>query len=196
MKNLLENKKINSKLIIILVVLLLIMILIFLCISKQKNNSIKEESFDFWEFKLKYDVENGELQRYLDQLPYRLELAQTTFDISLNDSNEEIKYYEFPNHNLYFLGIEEIYLNEDGKIITLKEKLDHDKDYLVKMRNNMYYEYGVYDGGSTEYSSIYNDAFNKKIKMFTCNNEVSGNKDVHIAPINKEISHKGCIKSS
>lgn len=192
-----KNKKLNSILATILAILLLITILFLVlsCISwqKLKNNTIEEEPFDFWKFKLKYDVENGELQRYLDQLPYRLELAKTTFDIRLNDSNEEVKYYEFSNHNLYFLGIEEIYLNEDGKIITLKEKLDYDKDYLVKMRNNMYYEYGIYDGGSTEYSTIYNDAFSEKIKMFTCNNSTTKNKDVHIAPIDKEISHKTCI---
>ena len=62
------------------------------------------------------------------------------------------------------------------------------------MRNNMYYEYGIFDGGSTEYNTIYNDAFNEKIKMFTCNNMTSGNKDVHIASIDKDIMYDSCVK--
>lgn len=74
------------------------------------------------------------------------------------------KNIEFPDHNLYFIGIKEIYVKEKEQATTLKEKLDVDKEYLVKMRNNMYYEYGIFDGGSTEYSTIYNDAFNEKNK--------------------------------
>ena len=40
----------------------------------------------------------------------------------------------------------------------------------------------------------YNDAFNEKIKMFTCNNMTSGNKDVHIASIDKDIMYDSCVK--
>ena len=162
--------------------------------SLNKNDSDLDDNLYFRDFIIYYDTNNDAWKRFFYQLPYRIELAKTTFDIKLNDSNEEVRYYEFSNHNLYFLGIEEIYLNEDGKIITLKEKLDYDKDYLIKMRNNMYYDYGIFDGGSTEYNTIYNDAFNEKIKMFTCNNMTSGNKDVHIASIDKDIMYDSCVK--
>ena len=189
-----KQNKIKLILTSLILILALSSLLILYKNSLNKNDSNLDNNLNFRHLVIYYDANNEAWTRFFDQLPYRIELAKTTFDIKLNDSNEEVKYYEFSNHNLYFLGIEEIYLNEDGKIITLKEKLDYDKDYLIKMRNNMYYEYGIFDGGSTEYNTIYNDAFNEKIKMFTCNNMTSGNKDVHIAPIDKDIMYDSCVK--
>ena len=189
-----KQNKIKLILTSLILILALSSLLVLYKNSLNKNDSDLDDNLYFRDFIIYYDTNNDAWTRFFDQLPYRIELAKTTFDIKLNDSNEEVKYYEFSNHNLYFLGIEEIYLNEDGKIITLKEKLDYDKDYLIKMRNNMYYEYGIFDGGSTEYNTIYNDAFNEKIKMFTCNNMTSGNKDVHIASIDKDIMYDSCVK--
>ena len=191
-----KQKKIKLTLVLLVVILALSSLLVLYKNGLNKNNSNLDNNLNFRHFVIYYAANNEAWTRFFEQLPYRLELAKTTFDIKLNDSNEEVKYYEFSNHNLYFLGIEEIYLNEDGKIITLKEKLDYDKDYLIKMRNNMYYDYGIFDGGSTEYNTIYNDAFNEKIKMFTCNNMTSGNKDVHIASIDKEIFYNSCFKDN
>lgn len=189
-----KQNKIKLILASLILILALSSLLILYKNSLNKNDSNLDDNLYFRDFIIYYDTNNDAWKRFFYQLPYRIELAKTTFDIKLNDSNEEVRYYEFSNHNLYFLGIEEIYLNEDGKIITLKEKLDYDKDYLIKMRNNMYYEYGIFDGGSTEYNTIYNDAFNEKIKMFTCNNMTSGNKDVHIASIDKDIMYDSCVK--
>lgn len=189
-----KQNKIKLILASLILILALSSLLILYKNSLNKNDSNLDNNLNFRHLVIYYDANNEAWTRFFDQLPYRIELAKTTFDIKLNDSNEEVKYYEFSNHNLYFLGIEEIYLNEDGKIITLKEKLDYDKDYLIKMRNNMYYEYGIFDGGSTEYNTIYNDVFNEKIKMFTCNNMTSGNKDVHIASIDKDIMYDSCVK--
>lgn len=189
-----KQNKIKLILASLILILALSSLLILYKNSLNKNDSNLDNNLNFRHLVIYYDANNEAWKRFFEQLPYRLELAKTTFDIKLNDSNEEVKYYEFSNHNLYFLGIEEIYLNEDGKIITLKEKLDYDKDYLIKMRNNMYYEYGIFDGGSTEYNTIYNDVFNEKIKMFTCNNMTSGNKDVHIASIDKDIMYDSCVK--
>lgn len=189
-----KQNKIKLILASLILILALSSLLVLYKNSLNKNDSNLDNNLNFRHLVIYYDANNEAWTRFFDQLPYRIELAKTTFDIKLNDSNEEVKYYEFSNHNLYFLGIEEIYLNEDGKIITLKEKLDYDKDYLIKMRNNMYYEYGIFDGGSTEYNTIYNDAFNEKIKMFTCNNMTSGNKDVHIASIDKDIMYDSCVK--
>lgn len=189
-----KQNKIKLILASLILILALSSLLILYKNSLNKNDSNLDDNLYFRDFIIYYDTNNDAWKRFFYQLPYRIELAKTTFDIKLNDSNEEVRYYEFSNHNLYFLGIEEIYLNEDGKIITLKEKLDYDKDYLIKMRNNMYYDYGIFDGGSTEYNTIYNDAFNEKIKMFTCNNMTSGNKDVHIASIDKDIMYDSCVK--
>jgi hypothetical protein len=189
-----KQNKIKLILASLILILALSSLLVLYKNSLNKNDSDLDDNLYFRDFIIYYDTNNDAWKRFFYQLPYRIELAKTTFDIKLNDSNEEVKYYEFSNHNLYFLGIEEIYLNEDGKVITLKEKLDYDKDYLIKMRNNMYYEYGIFDGGSTEYNTIYNDAFNEKIKMFTCNNMTSGNKDVHIASIDKDIMYDSCVK--
>ena len=189
-----KQNKIKLILASLILILALSSLLVLYKNSLNKNDSNLDNNLNFRHLVIYYDANNEAWTRFFDQLPYRIELAKTTFDIKLNDSNEEVKYYEFSNHNLYFLGIEEIYLNEDGKIITLKEKLDYDKDYLIKMRNNMYYDYGIFDGGSTEYNTIYNDAFNEKIKMFTCNNMTSGNKDVHIAQIDKDIMYDSCVK--
>ena len=189
-----KQNKIKLILASLILILALSSLLILYKNSLNKNDSNLDNNLNFRHLVIYYDANNEAWTRFFDQLPYRIELAKTTFDIKLNDSNEEVKYYEFSNHNLYFLGIEEIYLNEDGKIITLKEKLDYDKDYLIKMRNNMYYDYGIFDGGSTEYNTIYNDAFNEKIKMFTCNNMTSDNKDVHIASIDKDIMYDSCVK--
>ncbi len=189
-----KQNKIKLILASLILILALSSLLVLYKNSLNKNDSDLDDNLYFRDFIIYYDTNNDAWKRFFYQLPYRIELAKTTFDIKLNDSNEEVRYYEFSNHNLYFLGIEEIYLNEDGKIITLKEKLDYDKDYLIKMRNNMYYEYGIFDGGSTEYNTIYNDAFNEKIKMFTCNNMTSGNKDVHIASIDKDIMYDSCVK--
>lgn len=191
-----KQNKIKLILASLILILPLSSLLVLYKNSLNKNDSDLDDNLDFRYFVIYYATNNEVWTRFFEQLPYRIELAKTTFDIKLNDSNEEVKYYEFSNHNLYFLGIEEIYLNENGKIITLKEKLDYDKDYLIKMRNNMYYEYGIFDGGSTEYNTIYNDAFNEKIKMFTCNNMTSDNKDVHIAQIDKEISLDTCVKGN
>ena len=189
-----KQNKIKLILTSLILILALSSLLVLYKNSLNKNDSNLDNNLNFRHLVIYYDANNEAWTRFFDQLPYRIELAKTTFDIKLNDSNEEVKYYEFSNHNLYFLGIEEIYLNEEGKIITLKEKLDYDKDYLIKMRNNMYYDYGIFDGGSTEYNTIYNDAFNEKIKMFTCNNMTSGNKDVHIAQIDKDIMYDSCVK--
>ncbi len=189
-----KQNKIKLILASLILILALSSLLVLYKNSLNKNDSDLDDNLYFRDFIIYYDTNNDAWKRFFYQLPYRIELAKTTFDIKLNDSNEEVRYYEFSNHNLYFLGIEEIYLNEDGKIITLKEKLDYDKDYLIKMRNNMYYDYGIFDGGSTEYNTIYNDAFNEKIKMFTCNNMTSGNKDVHIASIDKDIMYDSCVK--
>ena len=189
-----KQNKIKLILASLILILALSSLLVLYKNSLNKNDSDLDDNLYFRDFIIYYDTNNDAWKRFFYQLPYRIELAKTTFDIKLNDSNEEVKYYEFSNHNLYFLGIEEIYLNEDGKIITLKEKLDYDKDYLIKMRNNMYYDYGIFDGGSTEYNTIYNDAFNEKIKMFTCNNMTSGNKDAHIASIDKDIMYDSCVK--
>lgn len=187
-----KNKKLNFPLVVlssILSIMILLLILSFIPIYKLKNSPSNASQVDFYQFIYDFSITNEDWTRYFRQLPHRLELAKTTFDIRLNDSNEEVKYYEFSDHNLYFIGIEEIYVIKNNRTLTLKEKLDYDKDYLVKMRNNMYYEYGIFDGGSTEYSTIYNDAFNEKIKMFTCNSMNSGNRDIHIAPINKDIPY-------
>lgn len=191
-----KQNKIKLILASLILILPLSSLLVLYKNSLNKNDSDLDDNLDFRHLVIYHTIDSAVWKRFFEQLPYRIELANTTFDIKLNDSNEEVKYYEFSNHNLYFLGIEEIYLNEDGKIITLKEKLDYDKDYLIKMRNNMYYEYGIFDGGSTEYNTIYNDAFNEKIKMFTCNNMTSGNKDVHIAQTDKEISLDTCVKGN
>lgn len=191
-----KQNKIKLILASLILILALSSLLVLYKNSLNKNDSDLDDNLYFRDFIIYYDTNNDAWKRFFYQLPYRIELAKTTFDIKLNDSNEEVRYYEFSNHNLYFLGIEEIYLNEDGKIITLKEKLDYDKDYLIKMRNNMYYDYGIFDGGSTEYNTIYNDAFNEKIKMFTCNNMTSDNKDVHIARIDKEIFYNSCFKNN
>lgn len=191
-----KQNKIKLILASLILILPLSSLLVLYKNSLNKNDSDLDDNLDFRHLVIYHTIDSAVWKRFFEQLPYRIELANTTFDIKLNDSNEEVKYYEFSNHNLYFLGIEEIYLNENGKIITLKEKLDYDKDYLIKMRNNMYYEYGIFDGGSTEYNTIYNDAFNEKIKMFTCNNMTSGNKDVHIAQTDKEISLDTCVKGN
>jgi hypothetical protein len=186
-------KKINSILKTILVAILVMMILFlffsFISWHNLKNSSKDESKLNFFSFIYKFSITNEEWTRYFEQLPHRLELANTIFDIRLKDSNEIEKYYEFSNYNLYFIGIEEIYIKENDITMTLREKLDNDKEYLIKMRNNMYYEYGIFDGGSTEYSSVYNDSFNEKIKMFTCNSMNSGNKDIHIAPVGKNIPY-------
>ncbi|MCM1052670.1 MAG: hypothetical protein NC483_01655 [Ruminococcus sp.] len=178
-------KKVRLFIIIVIFVLLGIVI---------NNNILKRDVYDYSnaviidntckEMLFVYHYTNN---AFLD----RYEFKNITFNINKELNEDIIKYYEFEDYSIYFMGIKEIYVNELNNTVTLKEKLFKDNLFIDKMLNNMNIYLSAYDGGSREYRSSRN-IFNEKIKIYKCNNITSGSKNVFISLENLSFPDNIC----
>ena len=83
-----KQNKIKLILASLILILALSSLLVLYKNSLNKNDSDLDDNLYFRDFIIYYDTNNDAWKRFFYQLPYRIELAKTTFDIKLNDSNE------------------------------------------------------------------------------------------------------------
>jgi len=186
--HMIQNRK--KQLILLTIMMVLVTTIIASKVNTRKNNT--NNTNVSWQ---KLDNLKISIYQKMAKIPYQVELKNTNLDIKLADTNEQILYYEFNDHNLYFIGIDEIQVKENEETIPLKEKINNDKDYIEKIINTMNVYTLAWDGGSGEYHTDEKNNFtNQKIKIFICRNMSSQNKDIYIVRDTIDIPYDRCSK--